>query len=148
MNGSVKQVAAIPYRTTVTGEHEVLLVTSRHTRRWIVPKGWPWPKRPDCEAAAGEAFEEAGVSGTIEPEPSGRYVYAKQTRRATLEVVVDVYLLEVTLVLEEWPERCERERVWLTPAEAMQRIGEPALAGLIEKIAEHHANRHPQPIAG
>ena len=59
------QVAAIPVRRRADGNLEVLLVTSRETRRWIVPKGWPWPEVSDHEAAAAEAWEEAGVRGRI-----------------------------------------------------------------------------------
>ncbi len=66
------QVAAIPVRKSAEGQLEVLLVTTRETQRWVVPKGWPLPRRPDHEAAANEAWEEAGVRGTIDSTPSVR----------------------------------------------------------------------------
>ena len=74
----------------------MLLVTSRETRRWIVPKGWPWPEVPDHEAAAAEAWEEAGVRGRILADELGTYTYDKQRDGILLTVEVVVYLLEVT----------------------------------------------------
>ena len=67
------QVAAIPVRRQDDGKLEVLLVTSRETRRWIVPKGWPWPEVSDHEAAAAEAWEEGGVRGRILPDKLGTF---------------------------------------------------------------------------
>ena len=79
---NLNQVAAIPVRRRGDGNLEVLLVTSRETRRWIVPKGWPWPEVSDHEAAAAEAWEEAGVRGRILADELGAYTYDKQRDRA------------------------------------------------------------------
>ena len=82
------QVAAIPVRRRDDGNLEVLLVTSRETRRWIVPKGWPWPEVSDHEAAAAEAWEEAGVRGRILADGLGTYTYDKQRDGTLLSVDV------------------------------------------------------------
>ncbi|TIM18205.1 MAG: NUDIX domain-containing protein, partial [Mesorhizobium sp.] len=58
------QVAALPWRDTKHGI-EIMLITSRDTGRWVLPKGWPEAKELLCEAAAREAGEEAGLRGTI-----------------------------------------------------------------------------------
>ena len=66
------QVAALPVKGK-PGKYRVLLVTSRETRRWIIPKGWPMKGRKDHEAAAQEALEEAGVTGHVHKHPMGAY---------------------------------------------------------------------------
>src|SRR5437773_2370121 len=70
------QYAALPYRVSGS-KTEVLLVTSRRTRRWIVPKGWPVESLEPSACAAVEALEEAGVSGQVEQKPIGHYRYLK-----------------------------------------------------------------------
>src|SRR5688572_23135376 len=114
----VAQVAALPVRRNPDGSYSVMLVTSRKTRRWIIPKGWPQPQQEDHAAAAQEALEEAGVLGTSYAESVGSYVYQKRRRTGAIAVRVRVYLLAVTEELADWPERQKRERAWLTPAEA------------------------------
>ena len=115
---------------------EVLLITSRETRRWVVPKGWPMKKKTPSEAAAQEAWEEAGVRGRIEAQALGSFHYLKRLKRDRTQLcVVDVYPLAVEQELSDWPESHERERVWLTPAEAASRVDEPELAALIEAFA-------------
>ena len=75
------QIAAMPIRRVADGSAEILLVTSRTTQRWIVPKGWPIKGLKDHDAAAREAFEEAGVVGRISEKPAGRYTYWKRMSR-------------------------------------------------------------------
>jgi 8-oxo-dGTP pyrophosphatase MutT (NUDIX family) len=87
----------------------ILLVTTLQTHRWTIPKGWPWPDRPDCDAAAEEAREEAGVLGDVWTDSIGSYTYEKQRSTGRVPVRVSVYLLNVEQVLEAWPE-CTRRR--------------------------------------
>jgi 8-oxo-dGTP pyrophosphatase MutT (NUDIX family) len=129
----VTQVAALPIRRNPDGSCSVLLVTSRETRRWIIPKGWPQPQCDDHAAAAQEALEEAGVLGTADAEVVGSYVYEKRHRRGTTAVRVSVYLLAVTEELADWPERQQRERAWFTPSEAAERVEEPELRDLLRQ---------------
>ncbi|HVL40946.1 MAG TPA: NUDIX hydrolase [Brevundimonas sp.] len=139
MNGDVirtrtaerRQVAALPWRRTEAGL-EILLVTSRETRRWVTPKGGRMPGRTDAEAAAQEALEEAGIEGQITPEPLGTFRYLKiLKRRAPRWCVVAVYGLEVRVEHDDWHERGERERLWVSRDEAVRRVDEPDLKALI-----------------
>ena len=126
-----RQVAALPWRRGADGV-EILLITSRETRRWVTPKGGRMSGKTDAEAAAQEALEEAGVEGTVSDRPLGRFRYLKVLkRRAPRWCVVDLYGLEVAVEHPDWQERTERERVWLPRAEAAQRVDEPDLRALI-----------------
>ena len=114
----------------------VVLVTSRETRRWVLPKGWIEPEEPPHRSAAREAFEEAGLLGETEPEPLGSYAYPK--RRAdgsavTTEVLV--FRFRVARQLRDWPERPERQRRLFTPAAAAALVAEPDLAALLRSLS-------------
>ena len=126
-----RQVAALPWRRGDTGI-EILLVTSRETRRWVTPKGGRMAGKTDAEAAAQEALEEAGVEGVVAGTPLGTFRYLKVLkRRAPRWCVVALYGLEVTAVHRAWEEQAERERVWLSRDEAAERVDEPDLKALI-----------------
>ncbi len=128
------QYAALAWREAVEGR-EVLLITSRDTGRWVIPKGWPMKNRTPWDAAAREAFEEAGVKGQVEPAAIGSYRYVKHLSRwRERPVEVQVFPLRVERELDDWPERRQRERVWLAPEEAAGRVHEPDLAELIRKL--------------
>jgi len=128
------QVAAVPVRRPAHGGLEILLVTSRETQRWVIPKGWPWPKRPDHEAAAAEAWEEAGVLGNAAPDAVGTFTYDKRRRGAVLPVVVSVFLLEVLEVADDWPEIDQRRRAWFSPSAAAEAVNEPELKALLRAL--------------
>lgn len=126
-----RQVAALPWRRGTDGP-EILLITSRETRRWVTPKGGRMSGKTDAEAAAQEALEEAGVEGRVTDRPLGRFRYLKVLkRRASRWCSVDVYGLEVAVEHSDWQERAERERVWLSREEAARRVDEPDLKALI-----------------
>lgn len=126
-----RQVAALPWRRAGDGI-EILLVTSRETRRWVTPKGGRMPGLTDAEAAALEALEEAGVEGPVAAEPLGTFRYLKVLkRRAARWCVVSIYPLEVRTVHEVWKEKGERERVWMGLEQAAACVGEVDLAELI-----------------
>ncbi len=130
------QYAALPVRLNGDGEVEVLLVTSRETKRWIIPKGWPIRKLTPGGAAAHEAYEEAGVEGVIRPgTPVGKYSYAKTTATGELALKVKVFLLHVKRQLDTWPEQAERETRWFNPAEAARLVAEPKLAAILRKLS-------------
>ena len=131
------QVAALPYRQDADGATQVLLVTSRDTGRWIVPKGNPMDDLPDHEAAALEAWEEAGVRGAICPTPLGRFRYLKRRRlRPAQDMDVALYPLLVLEQADDWPERHQRVTQWVDLAGAAAAVAEPELKNLIAGFRE------------
>jgi 8-oxo-dGTP pyrophosphatase MutT (NUDIX family) len=131
---AARQYAALPYRQA--GELSILLVTSRETGRWVLPKGWPMKGKKPQAAAAREALEEAGVTGQIAKRPVGAYPYAKRLVGGGLvDCVVEVFPLEVQKQLKRWPEQHERITQWFTPLEAANAVHEPELADLIAVFA-------------
>jgi predicted phosphate transport protein (TIGR00153 family) len=129
---AIRQVAALPYRTDDSGKVSVLLITSRETRRWVLPKGNPIRGLASHEAAAHEAFEEAGVSGIACPTPLGQYNYWKKRRNGQLKhATVALFPLAVTEQAEEWPEQDERDTQWFDLAQAAAAVDEPDLGRLI-----------------
>ncbi len=126
-----RQVAALPWRRGADGV-EIMLVTSRETRRWVTPKGGRMAGKTDAEAAAQEALEEAGIEGLVSGTPLGSFRYLKiLKRRAPRWCTVDVYALKVEIEHADWQEREERERVWVGRDEAVRRVDEPDLKALI-----------------
>lgn len=130
----IQQVAALPYRQTPSGDMEVLLLTSRQTRRFVLPKGWPMKGRPDCEAAAQEAAEEAGVIGSSHEIPVGSFRYWKRLQGAFVPVTVEVYPLHVERELDTWKERKSRRRAWVKLDEAALLVDEPELISMLETV--------------
>ncbi|MGG5887039.1 NUDIX hydrolase [Falsiroseomonas sp. HC035] len=130
-----RQCAALPL--TGTGPAlRVVLVTSRETRRWVIPKGWIEPGEAPHRSAAREAFEEAGIVGEADPDPIGRFAYTKRKSGGVLlPCDVLVYRLRVVRLLHDWPERRERDRRLVTPATAAGLVAEPELAALLRAIS-------------
>jgi len=115
---------------------EVMLVTSRETRRWIIPKGWPHEGRAPHDSAAREAYEEAGVVGRVRRHPLGSFSYEKRLSTGGVVVCkVHVFALEVRRQSRTWPERHEREVKWLLPGQAAKAVKEPMLAKIIRRLA-------------
>ncbi len=129
---SPRQVAAL-CRRDVDGRPRVLLVTSRETRRWILPKGWPMPGRSDGEAALIEAWEEAGVRGRLEsPRPVGRFSYEKRMKDGTSRTVeTEVFAVRVSELAEDYPEAGQRRRKWVSPEKAAQMVEEAPLKAFL-----------------
>lgn len=130
-----KQVGAIPIRKGVDGQLQVLLVTSRDTGRWIIPKGWTSKRLTDSKAAAREALQEAGVSGKITSKPIGAYRYRKIDGATGRLVDVSVFLLTVKKEKSRWSEQDQRERAWFDVKSAARRVREVRLADLIRSLA-------------
>ena len=130
-----RQVAALPWRLE-DGERRILMITSRETRRWVIPKGGRMAGKTDAEAAAQEALEEAGVRGEIARRSFGVFRYAKRLKDDTeRQCVVSVFPMEVLIQLGGWPEAHQRERRWMTPDDAAAAVHEPDLAALIRDFA-------------
>ena len=135
-DGHFVQVAALPLTIGEDGVTRVLLLTSRETKRWVIPKGWPMKGRKPYEAAAQEALEEAGVTGQAKKKPIGTYTYFKR-REAHFDVCrVDVYLLVVKKQLKAWREKGQREARWFTLDEAADLVQEPGLIALLRNVAQ------------
>jgi len=111
--------------------NQICLVTSRSGKRWVVPKGCLEPDKTAAEIALQEAWEEAGIVGILQPDPIGTYLYEK----AGFTCHVTVFLMSVTDSTEDWPECHLRERCWLSPPQALQRIDDPGLRELIREAA-------------
>ncbi len=120
------------------GRAQVLLITSRDTGRWIIPKGWPVPTLTAAGSAAQEAWEEAGVEGTVAAAPLGLFSYDKILKPGvTQPCVVTVFTLRVARLRRRFPERKERRRKWFDAATAARKVAEPELRGLLATVAEH-----------
>ncbi len=132
---AIHQVAALPYRHAPNGDMEVMLLTSRQTRRFILPKGWPMKGLRDCEAAAQEAAEEAGVLGYSHETPIGSFRYWKRLKGSFVPVTVEVYPLRVEQELDSWKERKSRRRAWVKPEEAALLVDEPELISMLETVS-------------
>src|SRR5690242_14262762 len=129
------QYAALPWREAANGL-EFLLITTRRTRRWIIPKGWPMDGHAPHAAAAREAMEEAGVCGEVSAKPIGTYRYFKE--RKSGEIVpckVDVFALKVRQQRKTWAEKDLRELRWCSLNEALACVGEPGLRQVIARFA-------------
>ena len=130
------QYGALPYRE-IRSRVEILLVTSRGTRRWIIPKGWPQRGMPPHRAAAQEAFEEAGVAGKISKKTVGSYWYEKAFEAGVaVRCKVRVYPLRVTRQLKTWPEKRQRRTQWHSPSQASRRVREAPLRKIIRTFAK------------
>jgi len=121
-SNEVRQSAAIPIKAG-----QVCLVTSASGKRWVIPKGCLEPGKTASEIALQEAWEEAGLVGLLQPEPVGSYLYEKLGN--THHVLV--FVLQVTEMAEVWPEDGWRQRIWLKPAQAVNRLEDPGLCEII-----------------
>ncbi|HSF93683.1 MAG TPA: NUDIX hydrolase [Thermohalobaculum sp.] len=133
-DGAERQYGAIPWRRSAGGV-EFLLVTSRRTRRWIFPKGGRMAWLSPQATAQQEAFEEAGVEGNIAEHPAGLYRSTKRRESGDIEIEVEMFPLEVTVELEDWPEKRQRTRQWVGADEACAMISEPELLPMIRAVA-------------
>lgn len=128
------QVGALVWRFE-KGVLQVLLVSSRDTGRYVIPKGWTEKKLTDPQAAANEAFEEAGVRGVISDIPVGCFSYTKIIGPGfALPCVITVYPMEAVDILKVWPEMKERTRFWMPILQAAESVDEPELKVLIEEF--------------
>jgi 8-oxo-dGTP pyrophosphatase MutT (NUDIX family) len=130
-NCATPQIAALCWRVK-RGKIEVLLITSRDTGRWVIPKGWPMSGCTDPQAAKIEAWEEAGVEGEIDDIALGAFYYDKRyVAKATQTCEVTVYPLRVARLVPKFPEQNQRRRKWFSAQKAAKLVDELGLAGLI-----------------
>ena len=130
-----QQVAALCYRKGSEGP-EILLVTSRQTKRWILPKGWPETDLSRRKTASLEAFEEAGVVGEVAREPIGEFLSHKGINaQFKVRTKVVVYPLRAEKQKKSFPERGKRELAWLSLEEAIGRCNEPGLKQILRSDA-------------
>jgi 8-oxo-dGTP pyrophosphatase MutT (NUDIX family) len=135
-SGCFSQVAALPVAFGSDAVCRVLLLTSRETKRWVIPKGWPMKGRKPWEAAAQEALEEAGLIGHVSKKPLGQYTYFKR-RTAHFDLCqVDVFLLMIKKQLKKWREQGQRRAEWFTFEEAAALVDEVGLAAILRSLAE------------
>ena len=131
------QVAALCHRETPKGK-QVLLITSRGTGRWIIPKGWPIRGLGSAEAAVQEAWEEAGVQDAhADTLAIGSYSYDK-TMDSGLPLPIEtlVFSVEVGQLADDFPERAERQRKWASPQEAATLVDEPELKAILRELGD------------
>lgn len=145
--GARVQYGALCWRNGAEGL-EILLITSRDTGRWIIPKGWPMVGLAPEAAAAQEAWEEAGVEGQTNPVCIGRYGYQKcLTVTDQIPCAVAVYGLQVKSLSDKFPEAKQRTRKWFAQPVAASSVNEPDLASLIIGFVPPIQGRH-APISG
>jgi 8-oxo-dGTP pyrophosphatase MutT (NUDIX family) len=135
-SGPSVQVGALCWRLR-RGRVFVLLVTSRDTGRWIIPKGWQIAGLSMSEAARREAWEEAGVTGRIEPDPCGSFSYDKIIGPdLVVPCRVNIHALRVAEVSHRFPERKERRRKWFSAGKAAAKVSEPELRALLRQLGD------------
>ena len=138
------QYGALPYRLDEDASIKVLLVTSRETKRWIIPKGWHIKGLKPHEAAEREAYEEDGDLGRIAVRAFGHYVYEKrlEDRGTTVPCQVEVFPLLVKRQSKDWPESKQRTARWFSAAEAASLVDNDQLHNLIQEFETRNASRN------
>ena len=130
------QFAALPWRISEGGTRQIMLLSSRETHRWVIPKGWPIKGRKPAEVASQEAYEEAGLIGqVVGKRPLGNYHYEKRLAKRAIICEVRVFLFRVERQLDEWPEKGERESKWVEAKDAVALVDEGGLAEIINHWA-------------
>lgn len=125
------QFAALCYRLR-RGKVQVLVITSRRSKRWIMPKGWPMDGKTPGAAAEREAWEEAGVRGKMSEACLGAYAYDKiKSGEDVVPCLAMLYPLKVKNLHNKYPERKERRRKWVSRKKAAKLVNAPDLARLI-----------------
>ncbi|MEP9352214.1 NUDIX domain-containing protein [Xanthobacter sp. KR7-65] len=140
-SGRRVQYAALPYRVRRDGEVQIRLITSRETRRWVIPKGWPIKGLTPPKTAARESYEEAGLVGVVAREPMGMYSYEKRIGTRSVLCDVLVFPFKVKRLLQKWPERFQRYGFWFSVETAAAAVQEPDLTELILSFGAVMARR-------
>jgi 8-oxo-dGTP pyrophosphatase MutT (NUDIX family) len=137
-----RQCAALPFRSGADSGVQVMLLTSRDTGRWVIPKGWPNAREAPHASAEREALEEAGLVGTVGRDSIGTYLYEKRLAGGAVVICeVLVFPLEVERQQDDWPEKEERQFQWFSPDDAANAVREPALRDIILNIRGFSGNR-------
>jgi len=135
------QYGALPYRFTKSDAPEILLVTTRQTKRWIIPKGWPIKGLKPAKSAAREAYEEAGIRGSVKTKAIGIFAHEKRSDEDGITIPCDVrvFPLLVKRQCKAWPESEQRVAQWLEPTVALSLVEEDGLRSLISSFMERLA---------
>jgi 8-oxo-dGTP pyrophosphatase MutT (NUDIX family) len=129
------QYAALPYRRRADGIVEVMLVTSRDTGRWVIPKGWPTRGLSPRDSVAREAMEEAGLTGWIGDRSIGFYHYEKRLADGSaVPCAVETFAFEVEEQFASWPEQDQRRTQWFELQQAADAVQEPELSAMILRL--------------
>lgn len=128
------QVAALCFKLSDINKVEVLLITSRRSKRWVIPKGWPIKGLKAHKAAEQEALEEAGAVGNILDFCVGKYSYRKELDNKYITCEVSVYPLNVTELIEDYKERKQRARTWVSLKVALENVFEPELKQILRNF--------------
>jgi 8-oxo-dGTP pyrophosphatase MutT (NUDIX family) len=134
------QYGALPYRLRAGSRRpQFMLITSRETRRWVIPKGWPKKGKSPQYSAAREAFEEAGVLGAVAKRSVGSFSYEKRLKNGEIVVCdVRVFPLKVRCQSKQWPEKQERIVKWVSASRAAEKVSEPTLGEIIRRLARRY----------
>ena len=131
-----RQYGVIPVRVADRNRIEVMLMTSRGSGRWVIPKGWPIPKRTPAGTARREAYEEAGIKGRLlSRKPIGSYRYIKADEEEIGEILVQVFVLNVEEQKRDWPECDERRTRWFPALRAAALVKEGDLSRLMKSLS-------------
>ncbi|HVZ10366.1 NUDIX hydrolase [Rhodopila sp.] len=135
-----RQFAALPWRLSDRGTRQILLLTSRETGRWVIPKGWPMKGKKPAEVACQEAYEEAGLIGEIVGKRAiGSFHYEKRLAKTSILCSVRVFLFRVERQLDDWPEKAQRRLQWFDAEDAADLVDEGGLAEIITRFAGSYA---------
>lgn len=128
----LQQYGVLAFDIGEDGAPRILLITSRETKRWVIPRGNPNPGLSPWQSAAKEAYEEAGLTGLVSAEEIGSYDYGKRRKDGSVDPTqVHVYPLRITIQSDRWPERHQRQTRWFTREEAAEAVDEAGLKSLI-----------------
>jgi 8-oxo-dGTP pyrophosphatase MutT (NUDIX family) len=131
------QFGVLPYRVNAGGETEVMLLTSRGSGRWVIPKGWPMVGRKPRVVALTEARQEAGIKGIVGRRPIGSYAYTKAMERGEDRLCeCTVFLMLVTHEAATWREQAQRVRAWFPRDQAAELVDEGGLAQMIRALLQ------------
>ncbi len=141
-----KQFAALPFRLHKS-ELRVMLITTRRKGRWSVPKGSPMRNKEPHLTAALEAYEEAGLVGVVATRALGSFKHRKRKgdRKRTMNVAV--FPMKVHARERWWPEKGEREAIWVSPKTAARLVHKAQLRRLIARFAAQTAREAPPPLS-
>ena len=127
-----QQFGALPFRWSDNGTLKIMLVTTRGRKRWMIPKGWPVLGLEPHESAAREAFEEAGLVGSVDPQAVGSFRYIKRLRPGRqVRCTVEVFPLHVDHQRPHWLEKGERETRWMSARKAASLVSEAELKKIL-----------------
>ena len=131
VNKEIRQVGALCFQITPEENPKILLITSRRSQRWIIPKGWPIKGLKSYKVAEQEAFEEAGALGTTFDICLGSYSYIKKLDQGLSKRIVYVYPLKVENLISDYDEAHERSREWFNISKAKELLSEPGLKDIL-----------------